>query len=218
VKTGYLRSCLFLFLPFIASCSGGIPVETLYTSYFGFQVRLPEDWIGMNPRDISAATAQESLASLKIDGFADASALESILNRVKSGEVEFYFDKTTLNEEDRDNVSAQLVTNDWGVLTDEHIPDLCTDLPKQLTSMFNNSPVTVDLCTIARANGIAYFKVEYSVPAMSYHVVQYEIPFRNQTRLVVVGGTFKSGRRLQRMREVQALIAEAATDFAASQG
>lgn len=218
MKTRYLGRCLFLFLPLIGSCSGETPAETLYTSYFGFEVRLPEDWIGINPRDISAANAGESLESLKINGFADASTLESILNRVKSGEVEFYFDKTTLNDEDRDNVSAQLVPNDWGVLTDEDIPDLCAGLPKQLTSMFNNSPVTVHTCAIARANGSAYFKVEYSVPAMSYHVVQYEIPFRNQTRLVVVGGTFKSGRRLERMRQVQEVIAEAATHFAASPG
>jgi hypothetical protein len=178
-------------------------------------VQLPSDWIALNPRDAAAANAGESVGSLQIAEFSDPADLALVLDRVKAGEIEFYFDRTTLDEENKNNVSAQLVDNDWGVLTDERARDMCSDLPSQLSPLFNNTPVAVHSCGITRSNGIGYLAMEYSVPASSYHVVQYELPFKNGKRLAIVGGTFEAGRPLQRVKDMQNVIANAATAFVA---
>lgn len=214
MNTGHI-SLLWL-LVLLVSCSSRTASPSLYASYFGFQVQLPADWIALNPRDAAAANAGESVASLQIADFSDPSNLASILDRVKAGEVEFYYDRTTLDEENKNNVSAQLVDNDWGALTDEQARDICSDLSSQLSPVFSNNPVAVHSYGMTRSNGIDYIAMEYSVPASSYHVVQYELPFKNGKRLVIVGGTFESGRPLQRVKEMQNVIAKAATAFVAS--
>jgi hypothetical protein len=209
------RVRFLLVVALLTGCGGAAPPEgpKTYTSYFGFTVQLSGGWLPLSPSQIASANAEESLRSLGIDTKWDQGNLSSILERVKTGEVEFYFDRQTVGSEFQNNISAQLMPG-RGLLTEDLVSQMCKDIPAQLPALFGGAPVELRGCGLRRANDIAYVSYEYSVPAHSYHVLQDELPFVNDSTLVVVGGTLDSGA-LPRINEAQRAIVSGATKFAA---
>lgn len=186
----------------------------LYTSYFGFTVHLSGEWLPVNPQKVAADNVEESLESLGIDVSWDQGTAAAILERIKAGKVEFYFDRHTIEAADKNNITAQVMPYKNDALTREGVAEFCHDLPKQLPAVYGN-PAEVSSCGLAEANGVRYLSFEYSVPALSYCVVQDEIPFVNDETLVLAGGTFEACRDLQRLKVAQKALVDGATHFVA---
>jgi len=198
----------------VAGCGNDAPPEgpKTYTSYFGFTVQLSGEWLPLSPSQVAAANAEESLRSLGIDTTVDQGTLNSILQRVKTGQVEFYFDRRTVGSDAQNSISAQLMP-ERDQLTEALVEEMCKGMPSQLSALFGGAVPEVKACGLRRANTVGYVSYEYIVSALSYHVLQDEIPFNGST-LVVVGGTLDAGA-VGRMTETQQAIVSGATKFVA---
>jgi hypothetical protein len=180
-----------------------------HKSHFGFTVQLSDEWLVVSPGDAAEASAEDTLASLGLDAQGDQANFKAILERVKSGKVEFYFDRRTVAADFQNNISAQLMPGSNPV-TEDGVATLCQDIPSQMPAVFG-APVEVQACGIRQANGVDYVSYEFSVPTLSIHAVQAEIPFTGDSTLVVVGGSHEAGEPLDRLKAVQNAIVEGAT-------
>jgi hypothetical protein len=118
------------------------------------------------------------------------SELNDILDRVKTGQVEFYFDSSLSLPQFTNNVSVQLRpgTQDFGQASESEVSELCASLPKGLEELWG-VPVEVRGCKIVSSNGKAGLAYTYVVAANDMFIMQYELPFgTSQTALVVGGG------------------------------
>jgi hypothetical protein len=195
--------------------TGVTPLEgpQTYTSHFGFTVQVPGQWLVLSPKQASAANAEETLRSLGVNTEADQRILRGILQRVQTGKIEFYLERQTLNSEFQNNISAQLMPG-RGPLTEDLVTEMCRDISSQLSPMFGGATVDVRACGLERYNNVSYISYEYAVPAQTYYVLQDEIPFVNDSTLVVVGGTLDA-TAMKRIKDMQRVIVSGAIAFAA---
>ena len=171
---------------------------------------LSDDWLIVTPETMATANNAETLKSLGLVGPGDAQNLNSILERIKSGEIEFYYERSSLNRELKNHISAQLVQHRDEVTPDD-VKAACEEIPGQLPAVYGTE-IVMGACSMETENGISFLAYEYSIPAQSVHVIQYELPFGDESTLVVVGGVVDTGS-INLVRAAQRQVIKSATDF-----
>jgi len=163
-----------------------------FRSSFGFPFELSKDWLVVTPKDASAQFEAETLKSLHMEA-GDQDNAEAILERVKAGNVEFYFDKKYSKKNFTNNISAQLLPG-VQIQTIDNVKATCTSLPKEL-QLLHGDVVLIKKCALSKSNGIQYIAYEYSLSRMDVAIVQREIPYLSNTTLILVGGSNSDGLR-----------------------
>lgn len=200
-----MKKILFLLVACIASAQAG---AAEYRSSFGFPFELSNDWLVLTPGEVTKLYRDETLDSLDIDS--DQATALAILERVKKGEVEFYFDRKHSTKDFKNNISVQLMQGAQQY-TAASVKDVCRLLPKELPKVFG-SEVKVSSCGSGEMHGIRFMAFEYFLPVQKVHVVQYEMPYVADTTLVLVGGAHPAA--LAHLKSAQASIADHILKFA----
>lgn len=200
-----MKRLLFLLVAGIASPHA---VATEYTSSFGFPFELSKDWLVLTPAEVTEIYRNETLDSLSIN--ADPATAQAILERVKQGEVEFYFDRKRSTKAFKNNISVQL-TQGTQEYTDSAVWDICKSLHEDLPEVFG-SGVRISSCGSGEMHGIRFLVFEYVLPPQKAHVVQYEIPFVSGTTLLLVAGAHPSA--LDHVRAAQTSLVDRITRYA----
>ncbi|HKB58555.1 MAG TPA: hypothetical protein VKC56_00775 [Gallionellaceae bacterium] len=182
-----------------------------YKSSFGFKLALSDDWLVVSPENVSRQYANRTLASLNMTKV-DSATARDILARVKTGKVEFYFEKKYSVKGFTNNISTQVMAG-GDIPTPDNVKAFCPTLPAQLAKV-QGAPVQVKVCRFAQSSGIPYVVVEYSVPSRGITIVQHQIPFLPNSDFQVIGGANDAG--LDTVRAATDDITAAATQYVAA--
>ncbi len=198
-----MKRIFFLLMIGIASQAGAAE----YRSSFGFSFELPEDWLVLTPAEVAKHYRNETPESLAIDG--DQATAQGILDQVRRGEIEFYFDRKHSTKDFKNNISVQRMQGSQ-TYTETAVAELCRSLAEELPKVFG-SKIDIASCGSAEMHGIRFMAFEYFLPAQQVHVVQYEIPFVADSTLLLVGGAHREG--LERLKSAEAAIADRINSF-----
>jgi len=181
-----------------------------YKSSFGFTFKLSGDWLVMTPAEVSKEYEGKTLESMDLGGVDQTMAAE-ILEKVKTGEVEYYFDKSSFGSEFTNNIST-LLMGGGQIPTPESVKALCPTAKSELENVYHE-PVKMTYCRYAKANGVPYLAFEYLLTKTKMTVVQREVPYLPNAKLVVVGAAKGSG--LDTVRKTTDSIAMDVTKYVA---
>ncbi|HEY0663733.1 MAG TPA: hypothetical protein VGD18_03910 [Thiobacillaceae bacterium] len=193
----------------VASVASAQAWATEYRSSFGFTFELSSDWLVLTRDEVAEMYRDETQASLGMIDVDQATA-RAVLERVKRGEVEFYFDRKYSKPDLRNNISVQL-TQGGGRYTTSEMDEICRLIPEELPRVFGGE-VEIVSCGLQELHGIGFLAYEYFLPAKKVHVVQFEIPYVSDTRVLLIGGAHTAA--LAYLKSAQAAIAKRIARFA----
>lgn len=205
-----------LLISFLSFFSVNVWAEASITSSFGFSAEMPDDeWFVLGPKEVAKANENESLDSLGVHQIPDNELLNEILGKIKSGNIEFFYDGKYIRSDYKNHVSAQLSeplvfnsVEEMKAIFDEQ----CASLPKDLSAMFGET-VTVHSCQLMPMNGRAVFHHAYTLPSQKVTIINEQIPVNSRYSLIFVGGSGNDTDGLHRVRAAQQALVEAATAF-----
>lgn len=178
-----------LFLRAVLLSAALLPIAATaatYESGYGFKFQLSDNWVVVTPERLS----QFQDKGLDIEAM-DEAAEKEILQRVDTGRIEYYFDRTHSKKEFTSNISVQ--GNVRAVpRTEQDAKSSCERMPSQLKAMYGDK-VKVEDCGLAKANGVPYMHYEYSGAAPGVTTVQDEFQLTPNLALIVVGASQDSG-------------------------
>lgn len=184
---------LAVLLFFLLASAGAHAAE--YKSTFGFPFTLSDDWEVMQPGEVSARFEKKTIKGMGLTQMDPATARD-ILARIKSGKVEYYFEKKYSTKDFNYNISTQLEAA-GGIATPANVKELCPTLPEPLAKI-QGAPVKVKVCRFAKLNGIPYLDLEYTVPSRGITTIQRQIPFLPSSDFQIVGGGRHAGLKTVR--------------------
>ena len=166
------------------------------TSHFKFPIELPDNWVVISPEHLASANAGETMESLGISNQVDSQTFEAILKKVKSGSVEFYFDKNYLGTSYQNNVSVQVdaplkfssVDELKQIATTE-----CGKLDVSLESVFGEAPI-IHACGLSSSNGMVIFSHTYTIKSQNVVIANTSIPMGDRFSFSVVAGATLDGK------------------------
>lgn len=199
---------IFVFAAALSLCHLSF-ADVHVTSQFGFSATMPDGWFVVSPQTIAKANKTETAESLGITSSADPAILDGILNHVKGGNIEFFYDNKYLNEEFKNHVSVQLGPplhfNSLSEVSDE-----CEALPGQLNQVFGE-PVNLHSCQLVKANGWPVFHHAYTVASQSLTVINETVHVNQHYSVIFVGGSANDTDGLHRVRAAQRSLIDAIT-------
>jgi hypothetical protein len=179
-----------------------------YRSSFGYSFQLSKDWLVLTPKEVSKQYESETIKALNLE-FADRNNAQSILERVKTGKVEFYFDRKYSTKDFKNNISVQIMPGSH-TPTAQEVKEQCSAMPNELRSLYG-SGVKVGNCGLATSHGVAYVTYEYFVSQQGVTIVQQEIPYVSNSTAIVAGGSNAAG--LANLKSAQLSVVESITKF-----
>lgn len=177
------------------------------TSQFGFSATVPDGWFVLSPQNIAKANKDETVKSLGISGSADPAVLDDILNHVKGGNIEFYYDSQYVNKEFKNNVSVQLGPP-LQFNSMEEVNQECESLPRQLKQLFGE-PVKLHSCQLVKANGWPVFHHAYTVASQNLTIINETVHVNQDYSVIFVGGSANNTDGLHRVRAAQQSLIDA---------
>ena len=156
--------------------------ETVITSYFGFTASLPDGWFVLGPNEVAKANKDETLKSLGIPEINDKATLNSIFDKVKSGNIEFYYDNKYVNKEYKNHISAQLappISFNSPEELKSGMEEQCKALPSELSSIFGEK-IVVNHCRAGAVNNRAVLRHVYTVPSKNLIIINDQIPVNSK--------------------------------------
>lgn len=191
------------------------PIQTMaaqYRSAFGFPFTLSGNWEVLTPKAVAARYKGKSLKSLGLH-FGDNMPANAILQHIKHGDVEYYFDKTYSSQSVTNNISVQLIPA-GATPTESAVRAECKTLPRRLRAVYGQG-TRVESCRFFKNNGVAYFGYEYqpaNSQAKGVTIIQRQIPYLSNTEVQLVGASNEAG--LSHMRKAVQEIALSVTRYA----
>ena len=189
--------------------------ETKLTSQFGFSATLQDGWFVLSPQKIAEANKNETAKSLGIQDTVDSMVLNEILESVKGGNIEFYYDKNYIDKEYKNHVSVQLSAPLQFSSMDE-VTKECEAIPDQLNKLFGEK-IDFLSCQLLPSNGRAVFYHAYTVVSQSLTIIQETIPVNQNYSIVFVGGSANNIEGLHRVRAAQQSLVDSVTSYLSDQ-
>ncbi|MCP5268041.1 MAG: hypothetical protein H6943_03265 [Zoogloeaceae bacterium] len=168
-----------------------------YQSHFGYSIQMSDDWLVLTPNEVAKFSADTTPQSIGLSGVPQAE-LQATLEQVKSGQVEFYFDRKYSTRNWNNNISAQMKP-----ARGESIKELakqCPGLTSQIRAVYGPS-TKVTKCGEKTTSGVAYLAYEYEIPSERITIIQHEIPYGLRGTLILVGGSNPQG--LKQLKSAQ---------------
>lgn len=200
--------------------SPGLWAEASVTSSFGFSAEMPDDeWFVLGPKEVAKANSGETLESLGVQKIPDQELLEALFEKVKSGNIEFFYDGKYIASDYKNHVSAQLSAP----LVFDSVEEMqaewdkqCASLPDDLGEMFGET-VRLHSCQLLPMNGRAVFHHAYTLTSQGITIINEQIPVNSQYSMMFVGGSGNGNEGLQRVRAAQQALVESATGYLKNQ-
>lgn len=181
--------------------------EVRVTSQFGFSANLPDGWFVISPRTIAKANKNETAQSLGISGSVESAVLDEILDRVKGGNIEFYYDNKYVRKDFKNHVSAQLGPP-LQFNSMQEVSEQCKALPAELNQLFGES-VSLISCQLINAGGWPVFHHAYTVESQSLTIINETVHVNQNYSMIFVGGSGNGADGLHRVRAAQQALIEA---------
>ena len=185
--------------------------ETKLTSQFGFSATVQDGWFVLSPQKMAEANKNETAKSLGIPDTVDSQVLNEILESVKGGNIEFYYDKNYIDKVYKNHVSAQLSAPLQFSSMDE-VTKECESMPAQLNELFGEK-VNLLSCQFFSSNGRAVFHHAYTVVSQDLTIIQETIPVNQNYSIVFVGGSANDVEGLNRVRAAQQSLVDSVTSY-----
>jgi hypothetical protein len=178
----------FLFLIWINS-SFAVP----YNSSFGFDVDLGPEWVVWNQKVSKINLISENLKKSDFNDISNLDTLsyEKMMKQVESGELEYFYDKSSLNEPMKNNMNIKL-SNKKFEMGQKDAVKYCKSLPEQLPKIYHQS-ITVSYCGFFEIEKYRYFGVIFVMNDTKLAVFEYNMPTKEGKTLILVGGTDRAG-------------------------
>ncbi len=188
-------------------------------SYFGFTTTLEDGWFVLNPNTVAAINSGETLESLGVSDKPDKEVLNSIMEDIKSGNVEFFYDKKYFNEDFKNNISIQLAAPQVFESV-EHLQSVmkeqCGTITKDLQDILNEEPI-VHSCNVLPSNGFAVLHHAYTIPSQNVVIINENVVINSKFSMIFAGGGISDGEGIKRLRKAQETIVHSFTEFLKSQ-
>ena len=189
--------------------------ETTITSYFGFPVTLSQDWFVVSPDLMAKYNENENPESLGIPNSVDRGTIDAIFEKVKTAQIEFYYDQRYVKSEFQNHISVQL-TEPVNFTTIEKAKSWttseCDSLPNQLFELYREAP-EIHACQLVALNRVPFFRHSYTLLSQNITITNELIPLNNEYSIVIVGGAANDDEGLERVRSTQQAILNAMTSF-----
>ena len=208
LKTVLFASALFVSAMLLSTLSFA---DVTITSQFGYSADLPDGWFVISPQKIAKANKNETAQSLGLSDSADPAVLDEILNRVKGGNIEFYYDNKYINTSFKNHVSAQ-IGPPLRFSSMQEVSEQCTALPAELNQLFGE-PVTLISCQLFNAGGWPVFHHAYTVESQSLTIINETVHVNEDYSMIFVGGSGNDIAGLHRVRAAQQSLIEAITTY-----
>lgn len=160
----------------------------------------------MSPKKLADANKDETLETLGISETVDKNAFDEILEKVKSGNIEFYYDKKYFHKEFKNNISVQ-ISSPLVFTSMQEVNQACEGIPAELEKIFGE-PVKLHSCKYVKLNGWPVFHHAYSVPSQNLTIINENVHVNKQYSIMFVGGSGNGMEGLHRSRAVQQTLIE----------
>lgn len=177
------------------------------TSQFGFSAKIPDGWFVISPQTIAKANKNETVQSLGVSGSVDPAVLDDMLDRVKGGNIEFYYDNKYVHNNFKNHVSAQLGPP-LQFTSMQEVSEQCKALPAELNQLFGE-PVSLISCQLVNAGGWPVFHHAYTVESQNLTVINETVHVNQDYSVIFVGGSGNDIAGLHRVRAAQQSLVEA---------
>jgi len=181
------------------------------TSQFGFTSTLPDGWFLLTPESVEKTFSGETQKSLGIPEHVDKSTMSGIFEKIKGGNIEFYYDKNYLHNQYQNHVSAQLGEPIVFTSMDE-IKKECDEIPAQLKKLYGE-PVNLLACTAVPSNNRLVFSIAYDLDSMNLTIIHEKVQVNNKYSIEFVGGSANDMAGLKRVRAAQQILVDSVTKF-----
>jgi hypothetical protein len=143
-----------------------------YKSSFGFTVDIPEHWLVLTKEELKENPDLFDFDKKRFVNL-DKDLLKSIDSKVKSGQVEFYFNQKTSDSSFADNIN---VIKQIGKIPENNtqLREVCNPAPKQFSSFFGRE-IKVYQCKLVDINDLKSLFLEYDGALEGTRTIQYLI-------------------------------------------
>lgn len=178
-----------------------VQAQTIVESQFGFKAQLPEDWFMLDSDSIAQATKDVDDSRVLNNTNAQAQKeLKDMLKRVKSGEMEAFYDEQYLDSEYRNHITVQKGPP-LQITSMQQVKSECDSLPSELKRLFGQG-VRVLSCQLGGTNGRPVFHYAYRLPT-GITIIQENTPINSEYSVILVGGSGNDREGLRRVRATQ---------------
>ena len=143
-----------------------------YQSSFGFTVDIPEYWLVLTSKELKENPDLFDFSEKKFANI-DKNLLKDIDSKVKSGQVEYFFNQKTSDSSFSDNINVmKLVGRIPQNSTQLH--EVCNSAPKQISSYFGRE-IKVYQCKLVDINNLKSLLLEFDGAVEGTRSIQYHI-------------------------------------------
>ncbi len=158
----------------IALCGLMLPAYAKeYVSSFGFSINVPGDWLVMTSQEMKSNADMFDLSGNDKYKGMDPNLLKKIEQMVKTGRVEFYFNRSTGSGGFADNINMMKQIG--------HIPEtgaqlqpLCKALPGELSHAFGRT-IHMFQCRLTKIGGMPALLTEFDGMVAGTRSIQYQM-------------------------------------------
>ncbi len=143
-----------------------------YQSSFGFTVDIPEHWLVLTSKELKENPDLFDVGEKKFENI-DKNLLKNIDSKVKSGQVEYYFNQNTSDSSFVDNIN---VMKQVGRIPQNNtqLREVCNSVQKQLSSYFGRE-IKVYQCKLMDINNLKSLFLEFDGALEGTRSIQYNI-------------------------------------------
>ncbi len=160
-----------------------------YQSSFGFTVDIPTHWLVLTSKELKENPDLFDFSEKKFANI-DKNLLKDIENRVKSGQVEYYFNQRTSNSRFADNINAM---KQIGRIPENstQLREICNSASKELSSYFGRE-IEVYQCKLVDINNLKSLFLEFDGVVEGTRNLQYQIQ-KSPSVQILMTATCKNG-------------------------
>ncbi len=176
------------FVVFLIFCAISPAYGKEYKSSFGFTVEIPEHWLVLTREELKENPDLFDFDKKKF-GDIDKNLLKNVESKIKSGQVEIYFNRNTSDGSFADNIN---IVKEIGRIpeNDTQLSGICNAFPKQLSSYFGRD-ITLYQCKLVSINNVKSLFLEFDGAVEGTRSIQYQIQ-KSPSIIIIVTVTCKN--------------------------
>jgi len=153
-----------------------------YQSSFSFTVDIPEHWLVLTSQELKENPDLFDFDKKEF-GNVDKNLLKDVVNKVKSGQAEVYFNQKTSDSSFSENIN---VIKQIGKIpgNNTQLREVCNLLPKQLSSYFGRK-IKLYQCKLVDINNLKSLFLEFDGVIEGTRSIQYQIQKSPSVQIII---------------------------------
>ena len=181
-----MKKILFTLLIFLALSN--ITFAKEYQSSYGFSIDVPEYWLVLTPNELKNNPDLFDFENADFGGL-DKTLLKQVINKIKTGNIEVYFNQNTSDIEFSDNINIIKQIGRIPVSRNE-TSKFCNDFEGQLSQYFGRK-INLYQCKTVTINNNHFFISEFDGAMQGTKSIQYQFN-KSPNVLIIITLTSKN--------------------------